>query len=204
MTSSASVDADRQTLLAVRERSGSRLTLRLDARGSYSIQAARDLAAAIEYENIAFLLDPLNTTELYPVANLGRQVSVPLAVGRAIRSPSDVLAAVRCGAASFVVVNTARVGGIVPARACTAVAAAGGISMILGGGHRLGIATAAMLHLAAATPALSEANESDYHQLQQDVLAEPLEVVAGMMTVPQAPGLGVEVDRAAVERYVVT
>ncbi len=33
---------------------------------------------------------------------------------------------------------------------------------------------------------------------------EPLELVDGMITVPQGPGLGVEVDRAKLERYQVT
>jgi glucarate dehydratase len=60
-----------------------------------------------------------------------------------------------------------------------------------------------MLHLAAATPPLGDANESAYHQLQDDVLAEPLELVGGMMTVPQGPGLGIEVNRAKIERYAV-
>ena len=77
---------------------------------------------------------------------------------------------------------------------------AAGIQALLGGGPCLGIATAAMLHLAAATPALKNPIPCDYHQIQDDVLAEPLEVVDGMIAVPQAPGLGVEVDRAKVEQ----
>ena len=64
---------------------------------------------------------------------------------------------------------------------------------------RFGVAAA--LHLASATPTLSGANESAYHQLQDDVLAEPLELLGGMMTVPQGPGLGIDVDRAKVEQY---
>ena len=90
---------------------------------------------------------------------------------------------------------------MLPARECAAVAKAGGIPASLGGGPALGVATAAMLQLAASTPAFLGQNESEYHQLQDDLLVEPLEIVDGMITVPQAPGLGVEVDRAKVERY---
>ena len=43
-----------------------------------------------------------------------------------------------------------------------------------------------------------------YHQLRDDVLTRPLEILDGMITVPQAPGLGVEVDRTQVERYQVS
>jgi len=68
-------------------------------------------------------------------------------------------------------------------------------------GPSLGIATAAMLQLAAATVAFSGSNECGHHQLHDDLLTEPLEIVDGMIAVPQAPGLGIEVDRAKVERY---
>ena len=50
---------------------------------------------------------------------------------------------------------------------------------------------------------LSTANESAYHRLANDVLAQPLEVAGGMMAVPEGPGLGVEVDRAKVDRFLV-
>jgi L-alanine-DL-glutamate epimerase-like enolase superfamily enzyme len=113
----------------------------------------------------------------------------------------DVLAMVRSGAAAYVVIDPEQLGGISPARTCAAIAGAAGVSMLLGGRPALGIATAAMLHLAASTPSLTGANESAYHQLRNDVLVEPLELIDGMMTVPQEPGLGVEVDRAKVEQF---
>ena len=99
------------------------------------------------------------------------------------------------------VVDPEQLGGMAPARTCAAIGSAAGISLMLGSRPSLGVATAAMLHLAAATPGLSAANESAYHQLANDVLAEPLELTGGMMTVPEGPGLGVEVDRGKVDRF---
>jgi L-alanine-DL-glutamate epimerase-like enolase superfamily enzyme len=183
---------------------GERTELRLDGLAGYDLETARDLCAEIEHENLQFLLDPLDTRELYPIASLGRQTSVPLAVRRAIRSPADVLAVVRCGAAPYIVVDVEQLGGIAPVRACAAIASAAGIFALLGSRPLLGIGTAAMLHLAAATPAMSGCNECAYHQLQDDVLLEPMPIDSGMMSVPQGPGLGVDVDRAKLERYRVT
>ena len=54
---------------------------------------------------------------------------------------------------------------------------------------------------AAAVSAFSSGNEIASRQLRDTVLAEPLEIVDGMMAVPQSPGLGVAVDRAKVEKY---
>ena len=155
----------------------------------------------IEYDNLQCLIDPLRTRDLGALASLGRQTAVPLAVRRAIRGPADVLAAVRCGAATLVEIDVEQVGGLAPIRACAAVAGAAGVSAVLAQRPTLGVAAAALLHLAAATPLLSGCNESAYHQLQDDVLAEPLLIESGMMTVPQAPGLGVDVERGKIERY---
>jgi glucarate dehydratase len=56
-----------------------------------------------------------------------------------------------------------------------------------------------MLHLAAALPIVSAANETTYLATAVDWLREPLVTVDGVMNVPRGPGLGVEVDRERLE-----
>ena len=204
LSSSGQAQRDLAMLRSVRQGVGDRVELRLDAAEAYDMEAARDLCAELDFDGLQLLIDPLAGGELHPVASLGRQTTVPLAVWRAIGGPADVLGALRSGAAGCVVIDLQRVGGILPARKCAAVVEAGGVTALLAGGPSVGVATAAMLQLAAATPAFSSCNESAYHQLHDDVLAEPLETIDGMLAVPQGPGLGVEIDRAKVERYQVT
>ena len=98
-------------------------------------------------------------------------------------------------------IDLEQMGGIVPARACAAVAAAAGVVPVLGRRASVGIATAAMLHLAAATTAFSTANEIAAGQLRDTVLADSFEISDGMIPVPESHGLGVKVDRAKVERH---
>jgi len=67
-----------------------------------------------------------------------------------------------------------------------------------------GLMTAFTVHLGAV---LSQAQwpAITCHELwQDDLLKSPLAVVDGYVRVPEAPGLGVEVDEAALERYRVT
>jgi len=194
-------DDDVQTIVAIRELMGDRVELRLDGQGRFDAETARDLCAGVELEHLQFLLDPLDTTELHPIAALGRQTAVPLAVRRAIRGPADVLTAVRCNAAHFVLIDLEQVGGIISARACAAVAAAAGVTPILSCRVSLGPAAAAALHLAAATSSLAASNEIAPRQLRHTILTEGLEITDGMITVPHAPGLGVEIDRAKIERH---
>ncbi len=204
ITSSGRPEDDLRTLIAVREIAGERTELRFDAAASYDAETAFELCRELETAGLQLFLDPINTRDLHEVAALRRQTSVPLAVARTIASPADILAAVRCGAAPFVVVDLPRVGGMTAARQCATVASAGCLGALLGGEPSLGIATAAVMQLAAATAAFSGSNESAYHRLHDDVLATPLEIVDGMMAVPQGPGLGIDVDRAKVERYQVS
>jgi L-alanine-DL-glutamate epimerase-like enolase superfamily enzyme len=145
-------------------------------------------------------VDPLKTRDLDQIASLRRQTSVPLAAGRSVRGPADVLAVVRCGAASWIEVDLQRVGGLASARKCAAIAQAAGLGACLAAGPSVGVGLAAVLQLAAATPAFSHCNQGPHQAVQDDLLVEPLELLDGMLAVPQAPGLGVQVDRARLER----
>jgi len=73
---------------------------------------------------------------------------------------------------------------------------------------KTGIGIAASAHLSAATPhcpyieflpaALSEA------PLRRELVVEELQLVDGVVPLPQKPGLGVELDPEAVKRYCVS
>ena len=204
VSSSGIVERDLETLGAIRQMVSDRVELQLDAAAGYDIDSARHLCTELEDDSPQFVVDPLAGHRLDQIASLRRQTSVPLAVRRAIQTPADMLALCRCGAARSVVIDLHLVGGLVPARECAAIAKAGGLHVSLGGEPSVGISTAAMLQLAASTPAFTGCNECAYYQLKDDLLTEPLETVDGMITVPQAPGLGIEIDRAKIEQYQVT
>jgi muconate cycloisomerase len=64
-----------------------------------------------------------------------------------------------------------------------------------------GVSTAALLHLAAALPAVDWGVGLSSAYLTEDVLKQPLTVANGHITVPSGPGLGIEVDEAKVRRF---
>jgi glucarate dehydratase len=58
-----------------------------------------------------------------------------------------------------------------------------------------------MVHLAAATPNLTYACDTHWPWKTEDVVAgEPFRFAGGALRVPDAPGLGVELDRDALAR----
>ena len=201
ITCSGDPRRDARTVAAVRESIGARAELRLDGCGAYDATTVRELCQELETSGLQMFLDPLDERSPAEMAALRRQTSVPLAVGRGIHSAADVLTIARGGTTEAVVIDLQAVGGLTRSRQCVAVAEAGGLAVSLGSRPTTGLSVAFMLQLAAATPALASGNESVYHQLADDILGERLEIIDGMAALPQGPGIGVEVDRAKIERF---
>jgi L-alanine-DL-glutamate epimerase-like enolase superfamily enzyme len=195
------MEEDVERVIEVRENVGAEVELRLDCRGLYAVESARDLCAALEEHDLQFLLDPLGTREFFPSAALGRETTVPLAFGRSIRSPADMLAVVRCGAGKFAVLDLSQLGGLMPVKRCAAVASAGHTRLLMNGRTFLGPGTAAMLHLAASTSAMNESHECSSVSLYDFFLEDSFTLISGMISVPPGPGFGIEVDREKVEKY---
>jgi len=201
VTATGNFSHDLEMFRAVSQSAGDRAELRFDGAERFEVDDARQLCGELENQRLQFLIDPLREGSLEDTVGLGRETSVPLAAWRAVSCAADVLALSRLNSIAAVIVDPRNVGGITAARKCAAVAEAAGTCVLCGGSPASGVGTAAMLQLAAATPAFSSANESAYHQLHDDILAGSIEIIDGMSAVPQGPGLGVEVERAKVEKY---
>ena len=64
-----------------------------------------------------------------------------------------------------------------------------------------GLTTALMAHLGAVLPAAQWPAITCMSNFADDLLTEPLTIQAGAVRTPEGPGLGVEVDEEALERY---
>lgn len=85
------------------------------------------------------------------------------------------------------------------------VAEAAGLTCTVGSNLELGVASAAMIHLAMATTGI---NAEDFpcdilgpFFYEDDLLVEPLQIKAGSARPFERPGLGVELDESKLYRY---
>ncbi len=117
----------------------------------------------------------------------------------------DAMAVARAGAADILSVYVGKGGGIGPARKIAAVAEAAGLTCTIGSNLELGIASAAMIHLAMATPGIgAEEYPCDILSTffyEHQLIAEPMPITAGTARPLEKPGLGVELDEQAVAHY---
>ena len=130
------------------------------------------------------------------------QVRVPLMAHEGCFSLLELVDLIELGAVGIVGINTERPGGISHALQAIDYATRRSMGVVIHN-QPLGIASAAQIHLAAARwPVLGHAIELFGHvMLEDDLIGDSLEYSNGQVVVPEGPGLGVELDEAALEKY---
>lgn len=195
ITAAGQCSHDAMVAQAVRDAVGGRAPLRIDGGRRLDREAALELCRQLEPLGMQAAIDLLAANDFVRHSELEQQTTLPLAVCQLVQGARDVSALARMARSPQAIVNLDWVGGLTSARKCAAVAEATGVALSLGGTSRLGIAAAAQLHLAAATPYLTMAHEFSCHLLLDDVITERFTTGDGFLSVPQGPGLGVEIDR---------
>lgn len=174
--------------------------LRLDPNGAWtvktSIKVGRELEGVLEY-----LEDP--TPGIPGMAQVRREVPMPLATNMCVVSFDDVAPAVRAGAVDVILSDHHFWGGLRRSQALAGITETFGLGLSMHSNSHLGISLAAMVHLAAATPNLDYACDTHWpwKDTDQDVIVPGvLSFAGGSVAVPTTPGLGVELDRDALAR----
>jgi len=142
-------------------------------------------------------------------AEMRQKLSMPIAGGENEHTLYGFREFLRAGAVDVAQPDLGSCGGISAARHIIALAQSHGIQV---NPHVWGsaIAQAASLQLIAALPvahhslfALEPVLEYDRstHPFRQYLITKPIQQVHGWVEIPSGPGLGIEVDRAVLERY---
>jgi glucarate dehydratase len=189
------LDEDVRLAREVRAAIGPDRELRLDANMGWRLETARVVLARLEPFAIS------NVEE--PVASFADMVSLrdTTAIPFSAHTP-DVTLAAELGVPDTIVIGLGPCGGIAGTRRFIAACEQAGIGFWFYSGD-LGIATAAYLHIAAATPSLDRPSQSLLRWTTDDVVVGgPFSPEGGVVSVPTAPGLGVELDEKALARCV--
>ena len=192
------LEQDIDMVREIRAAIGTECELRLDANMGWSPTTARRALELLEPFGIANLEEPV--ASFADMSDLRRSTTLPFSA----HTP-DVAKAARHGAPDTLVVGLGPFGGIGGARRFIRACEDAGVGFWFYSGD-FGIATAAYLQIAAATPYVSAPSQSLLRWTTDDVIAGgPFSPEGGIVQVPDGPGLGVELDenalRRCVERY---
>ncbi|MPZ59826.1 MAG: dipeptide epimerase [Propionibacteriales bacterium] len=197
------VAADLRAVERVREAAGPHTRIYVDANQAWGRAQAAAFARHAPELGVGVIEQPVSRWDLAGLAQLSATPGVVVAADESVYDPAQLLSALTAGTTpGGVVVKLLKAGGIEGARALLDLCHLAGVQPFLAGmcGDS-SIGSAALLHVAAAAPELPLGTAITPHFSRTDVVAEPLEVKDGQLHLEavDSPGLGVEVDRAAVE-----
>jgi galactonate dehydratase len=176
----------------------------LDFHGRVHRPMAKQLAKALEPLGLLFIEEPLLSENPEGLVQFAQLVSTPIALGERLHSRWDFKPFFEAGAVDIIQPDLSHCGGILEARRIAAMAEAYDVAVAphcpLGP-----LALAACLQVAATAPnvALQEMSLGIHYNVGGDLYTfckdpAPLTAVDGWLPVPPGPGLGIEIDEAAV------
>ena len=205
---------DLAVLTAVRKAVGDDINLYPDVnRGYRSIKTA--VAATRAMQDAAMICAIEQPVEgIDAMAAVAAAVDVPVIVDEGCWTPQDAVEIVKRGAADIVSIYYTKASGLLRSMEIGAIATAAGLPINVNGSLEAGVGNAANLHLSAALhgtvmPSVITINTLAGREQTKvggvfyldDVITEPFAYADGCLTLPDGPGLGVELDSDKIEKY---
>jgi muconate cycloisomerase len=209
------VDAKRDIdmVRAVRNAVGDGIELCVDANEGYRTPGeAIATVRAMEPYRLKYVEQPVMGIER--IAQVARAIDQPVMADESAWNAHDVIQISEQRAAQIVSIYSTKPGGLFKAMEVAAVCRAAGIICNVNGSVETGVGNLANIHLAAAAPAatlscvvpVSTPAEALNGQIggiyyRDDLIVAPMKLVEGGIEVPTAPGMGIDVDLAKIEKY---
>lgn len=176
-------------------------TLCADANCGLTLAAARRYAERTRDVNLAFIEQPLPADDIAGLKALARSTKTPIGMDESIHSLADIDAVKRAGAKG-VSLKLIKLGGFREAFAAGKLCRKLGLKINVAAKiAETSIGSAAAVHLACAVPNVGWGVSLTNLYLAEDIVKAPLRIADGAVALPDGPGLGVDVDEAAVARF---
>jgi D-galactarolactone cycloisomerase len=197
-------EEDLRNVDAVRGAVGSDVCLMADANHAYGREDAAGMAAALADRDVVWFEEPVSPDDLESYRELRNSSDMLIAGGECEFTRYGFEPFIRGGCADVIQPDPCAAGGISEMRHIVALADECGERIVF---HTWGsaVAVAVALHLNAGLFVGRDAGDCPFpwpwieldrteNPFREDMLREPIGLVDGELTVPQAPGLGIEPD----------
>jgi len=179
-------------VMAVREAVGPGVRILVDATETWDLATALETGFALQEAGIHWLEDPIATENVAGLARLCGQLRVRIATGEHIYNVSDFRRLFEEHATGIALIDLGRIGGITPWRRVAALAQAYDVPVC---GHVL---PEVHVHLASAVP---NGYLIENVPRSAGILKAMPAVQNGCLVAPQRPGLGLDLNEEAVQRF---
>ena len=193
-----------RTVARLREAVGDEMDIMIDLHGPPWLTPAdaAQVARALEPYRLLFIEDPIAPENLDGYRRIRDAAHVPLAAGERMVTIFGLRELIERDLVDVVQPDTGRAGGITQMKKIAAMAEAHHIMVAPHSGSLGPVAEYAALHLLAAIPnaLILERIEDDWEGREHTVVPHP-RAQDGFLKVPDAPGLGVDIDEDFVARF---
>ncbi len=192
---------DIEIVRAVRQEVGSDFIVMTDANQGYDVDVALRAWEGFAEADVFWLEEPLFVEDIEGHARLREEGKIPIAVGENLQTRYAFENFIVRGAVDFLQPDVARAGGITEVLKIARLGAARKVPISF---HTWGdaVALAASVHLSAAIPeCIVMELDYTYNPLRAELLCKPFELQNGYLYPPGGPGLGIEVNPEALQRF---
>lgn len=192
---------DEAAIRGVRQAIGPQHDMMIDGSMRYDMPSARQIARLLDEVQAFWFEEPFAPEELDQLAQLRKEVSVPLAAGENEFGAQGFRELLRARSVDIVQPDASRCGGISEVLRVVEMARDADLQVATHSWSDA-IAIVANAHVIAAAPnGLTVEIDCTSNPFVEELLAEPLQVRDGELQLPNAPGLGVTVRPEVIERY---
>jgi D-galactarolactone cycloisomerase len=188
---------------------GKGVRLMIDTNHAYGRAEALRLGRALADYDLVWYEEPVVAEDIDGYREMRDKLTMPIAGGENEHTLYGFGRLLAAGAVDIAQPDVGSCGGISACRHIAALAQAAGVAV---NPHVWGsaISQAASLQVIAALPVAHHSlfaagpvleYDRSSHPFREELLNAPMRIVDGAVRIPDGPGLGVEVDRAVVERY---
>ncbi|MFO1149959.1 MAG: mandelate racemase/muconate lactonizing enzyme family protein [Alsobacter sp.] len=199
------VDApsEEQMLVALREAAGPEARIRIDANEAWSFaEAGRLIARWDGLVGLDFVEAPIPAAPLGLMRDLRQRLPCALCANEGLGGEDAVLRMIESAAADVLCMSSYWVGTLRRFHTLSQVAHLHGIGVCKHTHGELGIAAAAAHHILLTLPNTVAGAQQTASVMADDILATTLPIATGPgWGLIEAPGLGIEIDAAKLERY---
>ncbi len=174
-----------------------------DANGGYDEATALDVAPKLADLGVPVLEQPLPANRLTGYRRLRQQKALPIIMDEGIVSSVELVEFIKLGLLDGVAMKPARCGGLAEARRQIEIVRIEGLLFLGSGLTDPDLSLAASLALYGAYDLKYPAALNGPQFLEGSILKHPLAVAGGKLAVPDAPGLGVEIDETKIPGFAV-
>ena len=188
--------ADLDRLAMIRQAIRYETPIRLDANQGWDVPTARTVLSAIGDWNVQYCEQPVRRHDIAGLRSLRQSVSVPIMADESLFDAADALRLVREEAVDYLNIKLSKSGGMLEALKINAVAEAAGMACMIGCMSESRLALTANAHFASAKQNVRFCDLDACFEHDTDPVLGGIAYDGYLITLPDAPGIGAEIDPA--------